>query len=168
MTAEDLIAEGRRLSKPCAVLRALGDGPVVAYWYEKNRAKNNPSLESLRLTVETQYIPGFTSSPARFLTVFVDERELIGGRVVFSDSLLEQKGVPLYAFGELPLPPVDVIEHFGSESFKNWFEIPQRTGDVTGVDLVRDRRVLEGYQTAWFKESVAAIPQGDLYTTLES
>ncbi|HEV3303348.1 MAG TPA: hypothetical protein VG055_27090 [Planctomycetaceae bacterium] len=37
MTSEELIAEGRKLERPCLFLRPQGAGPVAAVWHERDR-----------------------------------------------------------------------------------------------------------------------------------
>jgi hypothetical protein len=36
MTLEQLLAEGRKLERPCVFLRPTGTGPVAAVWYERD------------------------------------------------------------------------------------------------------------------------------------
>ena len=62
MTAEQLIAEGRRLQRPCVFLRPVAAGPIAAAWYERDEDEIESTGHRCWLTVDSGQVPGLPAS----------------------------------------------------------------------------------------------------------
>jgi hypothetical protein len=109
MTADELIAEGRKLDKPCLLLRPQGSGPVVAVWYEHDRNEVGAIGHRAWLTVDARQIPGLPASMTGYLSIFTDLELRKGGWVEESASWPQRAGTPLYAQAASVLPPSDAV-----------------------------------------------------------
>src|SRR3954466_4246816 len=98
MTAEELIQEGRALTRPSTFLRKEPSGPIAAWWYPMDHDDYNRTRVRRWLTVNGRFIPGFDAHEQTFLTVFIHERSAGEGRVEVTKSWPEQGGVALYAY----------------------------------------------------------------------
>src|ERR1700733_12310494 len=115
MTLEELIAEGRKLERPCLFLRPQGEGPVVAVWHERDRDEIARTGHRALLTVDTRHVPGLSAPTAGYLTIFTDHKRCEGGRIEQSASWPKRKGTPLYAHAASVLPPSDALFARGSQ-----------------------------------------------------
>ncbi len=109
MTFDDLVAEGRKLEKPCLFLRPQGTGPVVAVWYEHDRNEVGAIGHRAWLTVDARQIPGLPASVTGYLSIFTDLELKKGGWVEESASWPKRGGTPLYAQAVSVLPPSDAL-----------------------------------------------------------
>jgi hypothetical protein len=137
MTLEELIAEGRRLEKPCLFLRPHGEGPVVAVWHELDRDGIASTGHRAWLTVDTRHVPGLSAPTASYLTIFTDHKRCEDGRVEQSASWPKRKGTPLYAHAASVLPPSDAVFARGSQAVAQWHP---------------DAAVVQKYEDAWMRE----------------
>ncbi len=121
MTPEQLIAEGRALQRDCVFLEFDGSGPVAAVWHEHDRAEVSKTGFGCSITVDTQYIPALRGSVNGFLSVYTDEKGLVGGRVERSSSY-QRPGKLLHARSVDVLPPIDAVFARGSAEVGAWIE----------------------------------------------
>src|SRR3954470_20181139 len=115
MTADELIAEGRRLARPTVILRSQGEGEFAAVWHPWNRD------EEVRcwLTVDSYLIPTAPNLGGRYLSVFANTRSE-GGHIEANDEWPNRSGTKLFAQLEEILPPIDAIFANGSEPVGEW------------------------------------------------
>jgi hypothetical protein len=137
MTLEELIAEGRKLERPCLFLRPQGEGPVVAVWHERDRDEIARTGHRALLTVDTRHVPGLSAPTAGYLTIFTDHKRCEGGRIEQSASWPKRKGTPLYAHAASVLPPSDALFARGSQAVAQWHP---------------DAAVVQKYEDAWMRE----------------
>jgi hypothetical protein len=58
MTPQQLISEGRKLERPCVLLRPMGTGAVAAVWHERDKGEIESTGHRCWLTVDIRNIPG--------------------------------------------------------------------------------------------------------------
>jgi hypothetical protein len=137
MTLEELIAEGRKLEKPCLFLRPHGEGPVVAVWHERDRDEIASTGHRAWLTVDARHVPGLSAPTAGYLTIFTDQKRCEGGRIEQSACWPKRAGIPLYAHAASVLPPSDALFARGSQAVATWHP---------------DAAVVQKYEDAWMRE----------------
>lgn len=120
MTLEQLIAEGRKLQRPCLFLHPEGSGLVAAVWYERDPAEIERTGHRCWLTVDSRQVPGWPSSDHGYLSIYTDERVFKGGHVEVSPSWPHRAGLPLYAEEVSVLPPTDAVFARGSSAVGEW------------------------------------------------
>ena len=147
MTLEELIAEGRKLERPCLFLRPQGEGPVVAVWHERDRDEIARTGHRALLTVDTRHVPGLSAPTAGYLTIFTDHKRCEGGRIEQSASWPKRKGTPLYAHAASVLPPSDALFARGSQAVAQWHP---------------DAAVVQKYEDAWMREFPLLFQRRDL------
>ena len=180
MTAEELIKEGRVLTRPSIYLTAEPSGPVAAMWYPRDYEDYNRTRVQCWLTVDTRHIPDFLPSEQTFITVFSHERRPDDGRVEITKTWPRQDGIPLYTHPMSLLPPIDVVFALGSPAIDAWLSSHgcKRTDDF--LSSLEDDAIRE-YERAWqaespyFAEQVYAVlggwhmpwPEGDFNELLK-
>ncbi len=111
MTAEELIAEGRKLQRPTVLLLDEGSGNPVGKWYESEEVDG----ERCWLTVAVSAIPNAPANLQGYLTVYTsDDGET--GRVEITKDLPPQQGINLFARTEEMLPPLNGVLQLGSSA----------------------------------------------------
>jgi hypothetical protein len=152
MTAEELIQEGRALTRPSTFLRKEPSGPVAAWWYPMDYDDYNRTRVRRWVTVDGRFIPSFGLHEPTFLTVFSHERRDDEGRVEVTKCWPEQPGVPLYAYPVSVLPPIDAVFAQGSPAIDHWLSShgSKRTDDFLSS---LDDEAIQGYEEAWRAES---------------
>src|SRR5262245_18160751 len=96
MTPELLIAEGRRLAKPCVFLRPEGVGSVAAVWHDADAQEMEKSGFRCWMTVDARYVPNLSDNDTGFISVFTNEEDCVGGRIEVNSAWPNRRGVPLY------------------------------------------------------------------------
>jgi hypothetical protein len=158
MTFEELIAEGRKLERPCLLLRPHGEGPVVAVWHERNRDEIASTGHRAWLTVDARHVPGLPVSVAGYLTIFIDQERCQGGRVEQSASWPKRAGTPLYAHAASVLPPIDAVFARGSQAVADWLA-------SHGNENFPGATAVEKYEDLWMKE-FPLYTSDDIYAVL--
>jgi hypothetical protein len=122
MTGEQLIAEGRRLARPCVYLCTSGDH-FAAIWGGKGVVPGGDGPYRHWLSVACSYIPGGEAKPSGCLSIYTDEDDCDSGIVALDDSLTLPEwaeGLRLYAHPGSSLPPIDAVFKFGSREVAEW------------------------------------------------
>jgi hypothetical protein len=163
MTSDQLIAEGRRLERPSVLLRATGNGPVVAFWHEPDDDEIESTGLRRRITVEATAIPNRPSDLQGLVSILTDEKELEFGTVEILSSV-PKYAVELRAYPESVLPPVDAVFARGSEVVGDWLTANRWRRDIRYNDNFPDRHVVEAYEKVWFREY--PIYREDVYAAL--
>ncbi len=146
MTFDDLVAEGRKLEKPCLFLRPQGTGPVVAVWYERDRNEVGAIGHRAWLTVDARQVPGLPASVTGYLSIFTDLELKKGGWVEESASWPKRGGTPLYAQAVSVLPPSDAL-FARSPAVVQWEASPNG-----GRDSEEGAAAVEKYEDLWMQE----------------
>ena len=136
MTPEILIAEGRRLARPCVFLRPRGDGPVAAIWHGRDAQKIEATGYRCWITVDARFVPGLPKAVCGYLSVLTDEQKTEGGRVEVQPVLPKRRGIELHASEEFVLPPIEAVFMHGSEAIGEW---------LAEHAWPRDERYCEGF-----------------------
>jgi len=151
MTSEQLIEEGRRLQRPCAILRREGSGPVAAVWYESDEEVRAHELRCW-LTLDARCIPDLDPSITGYLSVFADEGDLRSGRVEVTAAWPDRKGIPLYAHPVSILPPLDAVFQRGAVAVGEWLVGNGWERSCRYNDNFCDRAATDGYWEAFSRE----------------
>lgn len=165
MTPEQLIAEGRKLQRPCIFLRPQGTGPVAAVWHERDDDEIESTGHHCWLTVDALHIPGLPSSLSGYISVFTDEEECQGGRVEVSPSWLKRAGTELYAHAASVLPPIDAVFARGSEAVGEWIRSHGWQREWRYNDNFKDAAIVREYERAWQREFPIYF-ESDIYAVL--
>lgn len=165
MTSEELIAEGRRLERPCIFLRSTGVNPVAAVWY----ARDQLEIESIGfrcwLTIDSRYVPGLPPSLAGYISVLTDETSCEGGRVEVTPSWPDRAGTPLYAHPASVLPPIDAVFARGSEAVAAWMASHGWDRGTRYNNNFPDDNLVQPYDDAWAREFPICF-KSDIYAVL--
>ncbi len=151
MTAEELIAEGRKLQRACSFLRPQENGPPAAIWHPRNRDKITATGEHCWLTVDTSRIPNRPPSLRGYVGVFTDEKSFESGRVEVLQNWPERPGVKLYAHAANVLPPIDAVIAYGSEAVGDWLRSLGWSREWGYNGNLQDTAVQE-YERIWQQE----------------
>jgi hypothetical protein len=120
MTPDILIAEGRRLARPCVFLRPGGSGPVAAIWHARDTDEIDKTGFRCWITVDARFVPGLSKELSGLLSVYTDEEKCQGGRIEVHASRPARPGVELHATEESVLPPIEAIFVRGSDAIGEW------------------------------------------------
>lgn len=158
MTPDALIAEGRRLARPCVFLRRRGSflwrgesGPA-AVWHDRDAAEIDETGFRCWITVDTRFVLGLVKHVSGFLSVHTDEQECEGGRIEVHATWPEKPGTQLYATEEPVLPPIEVIFVRGSAAVGQWLAANDWPRDERYNDNFRDRAIVKAYERRWAEE----------------
>jgi hypothetical protein len=165
MTSAQLIAEGRKLQRPCTFLRQKRTGPVAAIWYKRDDNEIESTGHRCWLTMDARHVPGLPPSITGYISVFTDEEKCKGGRVEITASWPKRAGTELYAHAASVLPPVDAVFVRGSDAVGEWISSHgwQRewgyNANFKGKDVVRE------YERVWQREFPIYF-ESDIYAVL--
>jgi hypothetical protein len=177
MTGEQLIAEGRRLARPCVYLRISGQH-VAAIWGGEGIVPCGDGPYRHWLSIACRYIPAGTDGRAGCLSIYTNETDCVSGIVAVDDSLTlpdSTDGLKLYAHPESSLPPLEAVFKLGSSEVAEWLAANDWQPDWGYNDNFRDWIPVETYERAYqnqlplFNESAHAVlggwhmawPEGD-------
>lgn len=121
MSFAHLVAEGRRLQRPTAVLFADGSSSPAARWYERDEAESKATGVRCWMTVDSRRIPGMPEGTEGYLTLSGEANDL-GAWVEFSTTWPRRQGTALYAYSAAVLPPLDAVFARGSATVGRWIE----------------------------------------------
>jgi hypothetical protein len=167
MTPEELIAEGRRLQRPCMFLRPTGSGEVAAVWYEPETRTGYRAGYRNRcwLTVDARFISGLSPSVTGFITVFTGENDHESGRIAFTPSWPKQSGTPLYASPASVLPPIDAVFARGSHAVESWIISHGWERNERYNYNFKDKAIVDEYEKVWRSEH-PLFRDSNIYATL--
>ncbi|HTV42944.1 MAG TPA: hypothetical protein VMF08_20435 [Candidatus Sulfotelmatobacter sp.] len=163
MTAEQLIEEGRKLQRPCFLLRPEVSGEVAAVWYERSNEELFETGRECWLTVDARFVPGFTPPLTGFISVFTQGCER--GHVEISNSWPERKGTKLYAHPASILPPLDAVFARGSEAVDEWLRANDWERGWRYNRNFKDKATVKAYGNIFFKEYPLYF-ESDIYAML--
>ena len=152
MTLEQLIAEGRKLQRPCNFLRPEGVGPVAAVWHERDDDEIERTGHHCWLTVTAASVPGLPEPRSGYLSISTDEQACQGCRISTVFSWPERGGVPLYAQPVFVLPPIDAVFARGSEAVGDWIHSLGWERTCRYNDNFKDAQTVLEYERVWMEE----------------
>ena len=165
MNPDQLLFEGRRLARPGALLRPVGDGPVTGVWYERDDEQVETTGYRWWITVDAQRIPGLSPIVNGFISVLSDERRCQGGKVLVSRTWPDRPGTKLYSHAVSVLPPIEGVFAKGSDEVGAWLLANDWPRDERYNDNFPDRVTGQAYETRWFGE-YPLYQSGDAYAIL--
>jgi hypothetical protein len=165
MTPQQLISEGRKLERPCLLLRPTGTGAVAAGWYERDEGEIESTGHRCWLTVDIRNIPGLRRPVRRYMKVLTDETS-DGGRVQFVSSWPRRAGTRLYAHAASVLPPIDAVFARGSEAVGQWMASHGWNRRERYNDNFKGRATIEPYERLWMQEFPIYFSKSDIYAVL--
>ena len=150
MTIEQVVSEGRRLQRPCNLLKPTGTGEPVAMWFEAD--SDDESITDWRrwMTIRSDAIPQEKPRGLFYFSLYTSGCEK--GLLDFVDGWPPRNGTPLYAHVAEVLPPIDAVFALGSEEVgawltsNNWQRTERYNSNFGDADLVKD------YERIWFSE----------------
>jgi hypothetical protein len=148
----DLIAEGKRLAKPCIYLRDKGEGNPVAAWGGASVIAAPYDTARHWITLDISALPkefGLTGSCA---SVFSDEEMIHPAAFVVSEKARFHVGsgsIPLFAHSTLSMPPIDAVFRFGSPAVHAWLAENHWEPDWGYNDNFRDNATANAYESAF-------------------
>lgn len=158
MTPKALIAEGRRLARPCVLLRRRGfflrrggSGPA-AIWHDRDDAEIRETGFRRWITIDARYVPGLAPDVAGFLCIYTDEEACEGGRIEIHATWPDKPGKPLYATEAAVLPPLEAVLVHGSDAVGEWLAANDWPRDKPLNGKFRDQAIVKSYERQWAKE----------------
>ena len=163
MDSATLIAEGRRLAKPCALLLDYPSGPAVAQWWAEpdSVAFGRESNECRWLTLALAAIPNAPPGLTGFATLYTDW-DSMSGRVEITPDWPEFVGEPftlLYAHEVDILPPIEVLIEKGSPEVADWFEWHGAMKGEPYSSHFSQHEMVQPYEDQWYKEYPIYVSQ---------
>ena len=151
MTGEQLIAEGRRLARPCNYLRTIGKN-FAGVWRGKGiiPCENGPYRHWL--TVDCKYIPGSGTRLSGCLSIYTNPDDSTAGIVAVDDSLSlpdSADGDKLYAHPDSSLPPLEAVFKLGSPEIRDWLVSNNWQSEWGYNDNFPERTPAEAYERAY-------------------
>lgn len=162
MTADELIAEGRRLQRPTTLLTPDGSGDPAGLWYGHDCDEEPTDGHHCWICVDAGVIPSFAGRG--WLSIFTDEESCEGGRVDPSSSPYSRSGVRLYAKQIAVLPTIDAVIARGSTAVERWLAENKWQRDWRYNSNFRDRAIVEKYEAVERLEN--PLYWHDVYATL--
>ncbi|MGY6769834.1 hypothetical protein [Komagataeibacter sp. NFXK3] len=182
MTLDDLLAEGKKLRRPCFTLSVEGRGDIAGYWRGERPDYAPPALRPHVMTLDSQLLVqtgmpmgyasiGFSAvEDGRFFNVLRSQQEV---------TALGCTGLPLHATADTSFPPLEAVCLYGSEKVAEWLgslglhrheyaraaltPLGRAYGDAYAErgDLFRDNvdAIVGGWHQSW--------PEDDFYMPLE-
>jgi hypothetical protein len=165
VTSDQLIAEGRKLQRPCVFLRPAANGPVAAIWHETDDDEIEATGHRCWITVDARQIPDLPSSVTGYLSVFTNEKDCVSGKVEIASSWPKRGGTELYAHAASVLPPLDAVFARGSEAVGSWIRSHGWDRNERYNDNFKDADVAREYLRAW-QEEFPPYFESDIYAVL--
>lgn len=160
MTAEQLIAEGRKIQRPTTILKPHGAGKPVAMWVDSAATDDG----RLWMTLRCDAIPNSKAGDSNFLSLHTKGCE--SGFIQLIDDWPAAKGTPLYAHPASILPPIEAVFVLGSEEIgawlaaNNWPRTERYNSNFPGAAIVRN------YERIWFSEHPIYKNDPDIYAAI--
>lgn len=127
LSAEELIAEGRRLARPAYALYDTGR-KYAAVWRGSGVVSPGAGERRHWISIDTQYLPENPRNLTGVISVYEDragEVQVVHG----AEAQLPRKtdGTKLYAKSVQCVPDVDAVFQFGSKKIKDWAKLNPTT-----------------------------------------
>ena len=165
MTSDQLIAEGRKLQRPCVFLRPKATGPVAAIWHEPDDEEIDATGHRCWITVDARQIPDLPPSVTGYLSVFTNEEDCEGGKVEIASSWPKREGTELYAHTASVLPPIDAVFARGSETVGSWIDSHGWNRTERYNNNFKDANIVREYLRIWRQEFPLYF-ESDIYAVL--
>ena len=154
MNGDELIAEGRRLARPCVNLKDKG-GEYAGVW--RGSGPFEPPEGKLQhwISVDCRYMPGKGQIRA-CLSVYLGHQSNQPGIVVVrseTDLPRTSDGTRLYAAPSTSLPPLESVFKFGSSRLRAWLAENGWSPEWGYNGNFKDRDPVRAYEEAFQKES---------------
>ncbi len=153
MTADELLAEARRIARPCVYLtKGAKDGPLAGVWGGQGLVPLDAANHRHWLTIDCRILPKEFNdlNLTGAISVYSDEEDCEGGQCVRDPrlkSINAGKRTPLYACPGTTLPSLALLLRSGTPVIRKWLA-------EVGCDL-----------SAPFLTSHSGIKEvGDIYT----
>lgn len=153
MTSRELIAEGRRLERPCVALRPSGGGTAVAVWYDNDEDENSETGWCPQLSVDASVIPGLGLTNGSWITLLTPDQSCEGGRIEIESARPKRTGTDLYAHPISVIPPVDAVFSRGSAAAHDWIRSHGWEPNERYNSNFGDAAIAEEYERIWFQEN---------------
>ena len=152
MTPAELLAEGRRLERPCVLLRAQGPGTAAGFWYSPDEDGISATGSRCWLSVDATFIPGLDPGISGYVTVYTNETSYRGGRIEITGEYPSRPGIPLHAQPASILPPIDAVLAKGSARVDEWLHANRWSRRTRYNDNFKDRAIVQEYERIYFEE----------------
>ena len=150
MTLEELIVEGRKISRPAWILNPGEMQQALAYWYEFDPEVVEETGERLWMVVDAKLAYPDLTIPAPYLGIITSEEERKGDvRFMFE---LPAGGVPLGGKLCQPLPPLEALFVCGGERVQHWLERNHWAKCQRYSEGFPSQELAESYITSWASE----------------
>jgi hypothetical protein len=150
MTAEQLIAEGERLSRPCIYLRPFSDGRETAgIWGGTGIVPVLDDSYRHWLTLSSNILPDGFGDLSGCLSVYVAEDAENGTVAVDETASLPTdmtEGTLLFGYTGISYPPIDAVFRFGSPNVHEWLQSNGWQLDWPYNSNFKGREVVEAYE----------------------
>ena len=150
MNIEQLIAEGRKIQRPCNFLKATGTGEPVAMWFEPDADDENITGWRRWITVRADAVPNANAPKSVYLSLYT--KGVDHGLLDFVDEWPPREGIPLYAHPASVLPPIDAVFAVGSEEVGIWLAANEWNRSERYSPNFRDAALVNEYEKLWFSE----------------
>ncbi|HEV2330119.1 MAG TPA: hypothetical protein VGY56_15160 [Verrucomicrobiae bacterium] len=164
MTGEQLIQEGRRLQRPCSLLRPEVSGEVAALWHGCDDEEISEDGFQCWLTIDARFVPGLVPPMTGFISVFT--KSLEEGKVDISRSWPESTGTKLYAHPASILPQLDAVFARGSEAVDEWLRANNWERGRRYNRNFKDKATVKAYGEIFFKE-YPLYSKSDIYAMFD-
>lgn len=151
MTGEQLIAEGRHLTRPCVYLRTSGEN-FAAVWGGEGIVPCGDGPYRHWLSIACKYIAAANDRRAGCLSIYTDEDDCDSGRVAVDNSLTlpdSTDALKLYAHPDSSLPPLEAVFKFGSSDVMEWLKANNWQPDWGYNNNFRDKTPVQTYERAY-------------------
>ena len=123
MTGDALIAEGRRLARPCVHLRPNGaSSNFAALWRGPGLVPPPAGDYQHWLTIDCRFLPAGVGPSGGCLSVYTDNHDRYGAAGYDPSAALDSArgGRPLYTHPTVSLPPLEAVFLRGSPAVGAW------------------------------------------------
>lgn len=165
MTTQQLIDEGRRLTRPAVFLRPQGTGQRAAVYYAYDEDEIESTGFRAWLSVDAAQIPGKPDSLSGYLTLYTNEDDSTQGKVEVISSWPDRTGTELFAHPASVLPPVDAVFARGSPAVAEWIALHGWERTERYNDNFGDKEIVRGYEQVWMREFPLYF-ESDVYAIL--
>jgi hypothetical protein len=148
MTGDQLIAEGRRLARPCSYLRTSGEN-FAAIWRGEGIIPCGDGSCRHWLTIDCRYIPEGEAQLSGCLSIYTNKDDCVSGIIAVDDTLPlpdSTDGLKLFAHTSSSLPPLEAVFKFGSSEVGDWLLSHNWRPEWGYNDNFSDRTPVETYE----------------------
>ncbi|MDR3460492.1 MAG: hypothetical protein P4N60_23940 [Verrucomicrobiae bacterium] len=165
MTPDQLIAEGRKLQRPCYFLRPEVSGEIAAIWYERDDDEIEETGHRCWLTVDSRFVSALPSSITGYISVFSNEDDCESGKVEISATWPNRDGIKLYAHKADVIPPLDAVMALGSDAVGEWLRANGWQRGWRYNNNFKDKATVNAYWKVW-EDEYPLYFESDIYAML--